>query len=132
MFVRLARCDLRCAFCDTPDSFPTPPEARVQMAAGRSEDEHPQNPMPVADILAAVSRLDDPRGLHAALSITGGEPLLHPAAVLALAEGARALGLRVHVETGGHRPGAVRHVIDAVDEFSPDLKLESATGAPTP
>ncbi len=44
----------------------------------------------------------------------------------------RPLGLRVHVETGGHRPGALRHVLEAVDLVTPDCKLESATGAPTP
>ena len=52
--------------------------------------------------------------------------------VKALGLALRAMGLRVHVETGGHRPGAVRHVLEAVDEVTPDLKLESATGAPTP
>jgi organic radical activating enzyme len=131
VFVRLARCDLRCAFCDTPESFPTPEQARLQVAVHGAE-ERPRNPVDVAILLAAVRRLDDPPGLHAAVSITGGEPLLHPLAVHRLAEGCRALGLRVHVETGGHRPGAVRHVLDVVDEFTPDLKLESATGAPTP
>jgi len=132
IFLRLAKCDLRCAFCDTPESFPTPETARVQVAPLQSHDERPPNPLAVTDILAALARLDEPPGLHAAVSITGGEPLLHPQAVHALAVGARDLGLRVHVETGGHRPGAVRHVLDVVDEFSPDLKLASATGAPTP
>jgi organic radical activating enzyme len=132
VFVRLAGCDLRCAFCDTPESFPTPPVARIQTAPGTEGEERPQNPVPLEDLLAYVARLDQPPGMHAAVSITGGEPLLHPHAVHSLAVGARRLGLRVHVETGGHRPGAVAHVLDVVDEFSPDLKLESACGAPTP
>ncbi len=132
VFVRLARCDLRCAFCDTPESYPTPDNARVQRQPFGAKDEALPNPVALDVLLAAVERLDDPPGLHAAVSITGGEPLLHPHAVHALAVGARRLGLRVHVETGGHRPGAVAHVLEVVDEFSPDLKLASATGAPTP
>lgn len=132
VFVRLAKCDLRCAFCDTPESFPTPDTARVQTSAPSGHDARLENPLTVAAILAAIEHLDEPPGLHAAVTITGGEPLLHPQAVHALAVGARALGLRVHVETGGHRPGAVRHVLDVVDEFSPDLKLAGVTGAPTP
>jgi len=132
IFVRLARCDLRCAFCDTPDSYPTPERARIQVNPLIEGDEHPENPMSLDALLAAVARLDAPRGLHRSVSITGGEPLLHPKAVRALGLGARALGLRVHLETGGHRPGALREVLDAIDEATPDLKLESACGFPTP
>ena len=132
VFVRLAGCDLRCAFCDTPESFPLPPRARVQVAPGVEGDQWPANPLAFEAVLEAVARLDQPRGLHAAVSLTGGEPLLHPHAVEALARGARALGLRVHLETGGHRPGALAHVLDALDEVTPDLKLASATGEPTP
>jgi organic radical activating enzyme len=132
VFVRLAGCDLRCAFCDTPDSFPTPETARLQREAGASDEDRPRNPVEVAALLAAIDRLDRPRGLHAAVSITGGEPLLHPDAVRALAVGARATGLRAHLETGGHRPDELAAVLDVLDEVSPDLKLESATGTATP
>jgi organic radical activating enzyme len=132
VFVRLAGCDLRCSFCDTPESFPTPASARIQLQPGSEADERLPNPLSFDRLLAAVRRLDDPPGLHAAVSLTGGEPLLHPHAVHSIAVGARTLGLRVHVETGGHRPGAVQHVLDVVDEFSPDVKLATACAAPTP
>ena len=132
IFVRLARCDLRCAFCDTPESYPTPETARVQRVPDEDLDAHPTNPMPLEDLVAAVLALDAPRGLHRSISVTGGEPLLHPKAVRALGLAVRAAGLRVHLETGGHRPGPLREVLDAIDEATPDLKLESATGFPTP
>ncbi len=132
VFIRLARCDLRCAFCDTPESFPTPDKASIQAVPGGEVDEQWPNPVPVSDLVEAVRRLDDPPGVHVGVSITGGEPLLHPHAVREIAIGVRGLGLRVHLETGGHRPGAVKAVPDVVDSVSPDFKLESATGAPTP
>ncbi len=132
VFVRLARCDLRCAFCDTPESYPTPARARVQRRPDADEDASPENPMPVADLVAAVLALDVPQGLHPTVSITGGEPLLHPKAVRALGLALKAAGLRVHLETGGHRPGALAEVLDAIDDATPDLKLASATGFPTP
>src|SRR5205085_6071354 len=89
-------------------------------------------PVLVRDLAGFVARLDQPRGLHRAMSVTGGEPLLHPAAVAALGVACRALGLRVHLETGGHRPRELAEVLDAIDEATPDLKVESATGFATP
>jgi organic radical activating enzyme len=132
VFVRLAKCDLRCAFCDTPESYPTPREARVQVDPLVEGDERPANPVDLDALVGFVARLDAPRGLHKSVSVTGGEPLLHPAAVRALGAGARALGLRVHLETGGHRPDALAEVLDAVDEATPDLKVASAVGFATP
>ena len=108
VFVRLTGCPLRCVWCDTAYAF------------------HEGASMEIEDVLAEVRRFD-----CKLVEVTGGEPLLHPQAVREIAEGARALGMRVHLETGGHRPGALKAVLDVVDSVSPDLKLESATDAPT-
>jgi 7-carboxy-7-deazaguanine synthase len=87
-FVRLAACDLRCAWCDTPYAF----------TGGRK--------MSVDDVLAEVDKL----GCHV-VELTGGEPLLQaeaPALMARLLE----RGHTVLLETGGHVP--IDNVPDAV------------------
>jgi 7-carboxy-7-deazaguanine synthase len=79
-FVRLAACDLRCRWCDTPYAF----------TGGRK--------MSVDDVLAEISRL----GCRL-VEITGGEPLLQKD-VLLLMERLLARGEDVLLETGGHLP----------------------------
>lgn len=79
-FVRLAACDLRCAWCDTPYAF-----------TGGTK-------MSVEDVLAAVTPLD-----CRLVEITGGEPLLQadaPRLMASLLE----RGHTVLLETGGHVP----------------------------
>jgi len=78
-FVRLAACDLRCTWCDTPYAF----------TGGRK--------MSVDDVAAAVEQLRVPL-----VEITGGEPLLQTE-VIPLMERLIAAGHEVLIETGGHR-----------------------------
>ena len=80
VFVRLAGCDLRCSWCDTPYAF----------NEGRK--------MSVDDVVAAVDRY-----LCPLVEITGGEPLLQED-VYELMERLRGAGRTVMLETGGHRP----------------------------
>ncbi len=80
VFVRLAACDLRCAWCDTPYAF----------TGGRK--------MSIDEVMAEV------RGLGCRLvELTGGEPLLQPAAI-PLMQRLRDDGFEVLIETGGHLP----------------------------
>ncbi|MDF1837396.1 MAG: hypothetical protein P1V35_05995 [Planctomycetota bacterium] len=64
------------------------------------------------------------------VSITGGEPLLWPDFILALATmvGERPL----HLETAGAHPGALARVADVFDHISLDLKLPGDMGEPVP
>jgi 7-carboxy-7-deazaguanine synthase len=80
VFVRLAACDLRCEWCDTPYAF-----------TGGTK-------MSVDDVLEAVEKLD-----CRLVEITGGEPLLQDG-VYELMARLLAAGHDVLLETGGHRP----------------------------
>ena len=78
VFVRLAACDLRCSWCDTPYAF----------TGGQK--------MAVEDVLARVDALGVPL-----VELTGGEPLLQKEAIPLMARLLEA-GHEVLLETGGH------------------------------
>jgi 7-carboxy-7-deazaguanine synthase len=80
VFVRLAACNLRCVWCDTPYAF----------TGGTKQS--------VEDVVAAVSGL----GCHL-VELTGGEPLLQPEAIT-LMQRLVDDGFEVLLETGGHLP----------------------------
>ena len=84
VFIRFSRCNLRCGYCDTPESWdwsrynPTEVSERV----------------PLADLVSWVRE----RGVDM-MVITGGEPMLQQPAMTALAGGLT--NVRVQVETNG-------------------------------
>ena len=80
VFVRLAACDLRCSWCDTPYAF----------TGGRK--------MSVDDVLADAAKFS-----ARLIELTGGEPLLQKDAIV-LMERLIAAGWEVLLETGGHLP----------------------------
>lgn len=123
LFVRLGVCDLRCRWCDSPHTWRAAEACRVQIARDRDEHRELANPVPIAAIVEAAAALEVER--HAFVSITGGEPLLQPEVVRALAESLRTKGPRVHLETHGLATEALAQVVDVVDVVSMDWKLAS-------
>ncbi len=123
LFVRFGGCDLRCRWCDSPQTWRPAGWARLEVEAGSGRFRRLQNPMALGDVLEAAEALEV--GRHAFVSLTGGEPLLQPEAVRWLAAALRARGPRVLLETHGAAPEALAAVIDEIDVVSMDWKLAS-------
>ena len=123
LFVRFAGCDLRCAWCDSPNTWIPGRECRIETAPGSSRFRSVANPLGIEAIEEALETLEIKR--HRFMSLTGGEPLLQPAAVAALADRARHHGVRVYLETHGLAVEALEDVVHLVDVVSMDWKLAS-------
>lgn len=105
VFVRLAGCNLKCAYCDTDI---------------RSWEEHEP-----AEALAAVKK----HGKHFhSVSFTGGEPLCQTEFLKELMRLTRAEGYRNYLETNGTLPDELKQVIGLCDFVAMDLKLPGSTG----
>jgi organic radical activating enzyme len=123
LFVRFGECDLRCRWCDSPHTWLAAKECRVALRRGGGAHRVLPNPVAIEDAIAACEALDLPA--HRFVSLTGGEPLLQPEAVAALARGLRGRGPRILLETHGAAAEALERVIDAIDVVSMDWKLAS-------
>lgn len=123
VFVRFGGCDLRCAWCDSPETWRLAKSCRIEQTPGSARFRTLPNPLSPDQIDAALGVLA-PAG-RGFVSLTGGEPLLQPEAVRAVAERARARGLRAYLETHGLAVDALEAVVAAIDVVSMDWKLPS-------
>ena len=126
VFVRTYGCDLRCSYCDTPASRAETGPCRIEEAPGGDAWAEVPNPVDAEFVLRAMSAMGEALTRYHSVSITGGEPLLHPEFVAELAAGAQDLGLRVYLETNGQRVEELAAVIEHVDIVAMDAKLPSS------
>lgn len=123
-FLRLEDCNLHCRYCDTAHERGAHPVCRVQMEVDEPAFREVPNPLSAkaaADYLAVYTKAVP----HQAVSLTGGEPLLHPAYIRELAS---FLTTPLLLETNGTLPEALVSVLPTVDIVSMDIKLPSLTG----
>jgi organic radical activating enzyme len=123
VFVRFGGCDLRCAWCDSPGTWLPAADCRIELVPGSARFRSVPNPVALDTIDDALAVLAPASGGF--VSLTGGEPLLQPEAVRAVAELARARGLRAYLETHGLALEALEAVLGAIDVVAMDWKLAS-------
>ena len=107
IFVRFHGCNMRCAFCDTPQGE-TPEDSSIRAVVDKITDA-------------------DKDKKAKAVTITGGEPLLHPHFLRVLLPPLRERAYKIHLDTNGTLPDRLKDVIDLVDIVAMDIKLPSST-----
>ena len=128
IFVRFHGCNLDCAFCDTPASQGTAPElCAIEQQAGSRTLSYARNPLSVSTVREALGRLQVGYAHHA-VSLTGGEPLLHVPFLNALLPALHDDHLHSMLETNGTLAGAFTLLARTPDYIAMDIKLPSATG----
>jgi 7-carboxy-7-deazaguanine synthase len=130
LFIRLAHCHLKCAYCDTPMRTETG-EAYVEVSPNQNIWTSLPNPFTAETLWPHLLPLLESFP-HPSVSLTGGEPLLYPSFVATLFETIQASGRKTYLETSGTQAKALDTVLPWTDFISMDLKLESATAQPTP
>jgi 7-carboxy-7-deazaguanine synthase len=128
LFVRFGGCDLRCRYCDSAHTWHAQKTCRIEVIPGQRDFEIHPNPIQLLHLIAWVERLNIPN-LHDSLSLTGGEPLLHTDFLAAFLSQLRMRAqIPIYLETGGHRPEALKQVLPYLDMVGMDIKLPSVSG----
>jgi 7-carboxy-7-deazaguanine synthase len=135
IFLRFMGCDLRCQWCDTPDSLSIKAEdqAQVEQNAGLRDFSKIDSAIEMHELAKLISKLDENQ-LHHSLSLTGGEPLLQADFINELLQHLKNnfdFKPLIYLETGGHRPEDLKKILHLIDFISFDIKLPSSTAEKT-
>ena len=125
IFVRLADCNLSCAYCDT--NFIRADFCKVETSAGAMIFRDEKNPLDAAQVAKVIKQFSEEVTTQA-VSFTGGEPLLHWQFIGEVASAIKNLGVKIFLETNGTLCNEFEKISDAVDIVSMDIKLPSVIG----
>lgn len=116
VFVRFQKCQLHCAYCDTPHSRSPTVTCRIERNPGKGDFYSVRNPVCRDDLIEAVQKLWSPSTRH--ISLTGGEPLIQ-------ADFIRELNVEhpLYLETNSGFPDEARKLEDIISVASCDIKL---------
>ncbi len=116
VFVRFEKCQLHCAYCDTPSSRKFSRYCKVEKTAGKGDFYNIRNPLDNEQVEELIQKLWSPSTRH--ISLTGGEPLIH-------ADFIRKLNLEypLYLETNAGFPEKARELKDTIAIASCDIKL---------
>jgi 7-carboxy-7-deazaguanine synthase len=124
VFFRLAGCNLRCGYCDTPESLERTSSCVVYESDG--SERSISNPLDVETAAALLEPFLADRGVHA-LAVTGGEPLVQSSFLAELLRSARP-AVPILLETNGTYADRLAAVLPYLDIVSMDIKLPSNSG----
>jgi organic radical activating enzyme len=129
LFVRLAECNLACAYCDT--DYSAPPTWCAEEAPGEGGLREYLNPVSSSFLTALVKDWQSRFPMHHSLALTGGEPLVQGQALVKWLPDVGRL-LPVFLETNGTLPDPLEKLLPYISWISMDIKLAGTSGAPTP
>lgn len=125
ILVRFSVCDLRCVWCDTPNSLIKEETCSVENTIGTRLFNKIKNPINAYDLLSYIDKLNP--DLHHSISLTGGEPLVQSnflSGFLPMLK--KEIKIPIYLETGGHKPEELKSIVEYLDYISMDFKLPSS------
>ena len=126
VFIRLADCNLKCAYCDT--NFSRADCCNVESSAGSMKFLKIKNPVTAAQVTEIVKNFCEQVPTHS-ISFTGGEPLLNSEFIFEVATVLKKIfDVKIFLETNGTLYEELKKILGVVDIISMDIKFPSVTG----